>query len=50
MYSSYSQNGMDTAELRREILSERKILQEIGNRIKASKEQGQRIEQYNNHQ
>lgn len=48
MYSSYSQNGMDTAELRREILSERKSLQEIGNRIKASKEQGQRIEQYNN--
>ena len=32
---------MDTAELRREILSERKSLQEIDNRIKTSKEQGQ---------
>ena len=50
MYTSYSQNGMDTTELRREILSERKSLQEIGNRIEASKEQGKMTGQelYNN--
>lgn len=49
MYTSYSQNGIDTAELRREILSKRKSLQEIDNRIKTSKEQGQGTgqEQYN---
>lgn len=41
MYTDYSQNGMDTTELRKAILSARKSLQEIGNRIEASKEQGQ---------
>lgn len=50
MYTSYSQNGIDTTELRKEILSERKSLQEISNRTKASKEQGEMTGQelYNN--
>ena len=50
MYTYYSQNGMDTTELRRKILLERKSLQEIGNRIEANKERGQMIGQelYNN--
>ena len=50
MYTSYSQNGMDTTELGRVILSEIKSLQEIGNRIEASKKQGKMTGQelYNN--
>lgn len=50
MYTSYSQNGIDTTELRKEIISERKSLQEISNRIEHSKKENQITgqEQYNN--
>ncbi len=50
MYTSYSQNGIDTTELRKEILSERKGLEEISGRIKSSQKQNQITghEQYNN--
>lgn len=41
MYTSYSQNGIDTTELRKEIISERKSLQEISNRIEHSKKENQ---------
>lgn len=36
MYASYSQNGIDTTEVRKEIISTRKSLQEISNRIEYS--------------
>lgn len=36
MYASYSQNGIDTTEVRKEIISTRKSLQEISNRIEHS--------------
>lgn len=36
MYTSYSQNGIDTTEVRKEIISTRKSLQEISNRIEHS--------------
>ena len=45
MYTYYSQNGMDTTELRREILSERKSLEEFRNRIENSKKQSKMVEQ-----
>lgn len=50
MYTYYSQNEIDTSELKREILSERKSLKEISNRIENGKKQSQIIvqEQYKN--
>lgn len=50
MYISYSRNGIDTTELREEILSKRRSLKEINSRTKSVKKQSQmtRQEQSNN--
>lgn len=50
MYTSYSKDGIDTTEVKKEIISTRESLQEISNRIEHSKKENQTIgqEQYDN--
>ena len=43
MYSSYSKNGMDTSELKQEIISERRSLQEINSRNRTKQNQSQAL-------